>query len=290
MPGSTTTAINNMILAIRYRRRMSTPELSNNVLSPPPPPPPPLPPPPAPPVIMVFLIWRSNGEGGAEFFCSLRGTPGARGINIGAVCGNFFRLIQSLIKMATPSQSRSSGKGVEDNFEWRQAIERRQLASERQLKALLQETERLREENVALRIQASTSGPPRRQRLRGQVANSKPQQEPESIYPGITGAIPGACNVRPHEPRTPMPQAPREESSDSTHFSAKRQRDKKSQLSNSMRARLGPQEPGRSRPPMATTWAPRPDPIATPMVQNVHPHRDPVVTPVMRNVHLHPAV
>ncbi|RVX00901.1 hypothetical protein CK203_026497 [Vitis vinifera] len=166
--------------------------------------------------------------------------------------------------MATPSRSRSSGRGVKDNFEWRQAIERRQLASERQLKALLQETERLREENAVLRIQASTSGPPQR-------------------------AIPGAYNVRPHEPRTPMPRAPREESSDSTHFSAKRQRDKKSQLSNSMRARLGPQEPGRSRPPMATTWAPRPNPMATPMVQNVHPHRDPVVTPVMRNVHSHPA-
>ncbi|RVW25883.1 hypothetical protein CK203_110875 [Vitis vinifera] len=187
--------------------------------------------------------------------------------------------------MATPSQSRSSGRGEDDNFEWRLAIERRQLASERQLKAFLQETERLREENAVLRIQASTSGPPRRQRSRDQVANSRPQQEPESIYPGTTGVIPGACNIRPHEPRTPMPRAPREESSDSTHFSAKRQRDKKSQLSNSMRARLGPQEPGRTRPPMATTWAPRPDP----MVQNVHPHRDPVVTPVMRNVHSHPA-
>ncbi|RVW98422.1 hypothetical protein CK203_026749 [Vitis vinifera] len=180
-------------------------------------------------------------------------------------------------------------QGEDDNFEWRLAIERRQLASERQLKALLQETERLREENVVLRIQASTSEPPRRQRSRGQVANSRPQQEPESIYPGTTGAIPGACNVRPHEPRTPMPRAPREESSDSTHFSAKRQRDKKSQLSNSMRARLGPQEPGRSRPPMATTWAPRPDPVTTPMVQNIHPHRGPLVTPVMRNVHSHPA-
>ena len=115
-------------------------------------------------------------------------------------------------------------------------------------------------------IQASTSVPPRRQRSRGQVANSRPQQEPESIYPRTTGAIPGAGNTRPHEPRTPMPRAPREESSNSTHFSAKRQRDKKSQLSNSMRARLGPQEPGRSRPPMAITWAPRPDPVTTPMV------------------------
>ncbi|RVW17618.1 hypothetical protein CK203_096711 [Vitis vinifera] len=163
--------------------------------------------------------------------------------------------------MATPSQSRSSGR-EEDNHEWRQAIEKRQLASEKQLRALLQETERLREENAVLRIQASTSGPPRR-------------------------AVPGAYNARPHEPRTPMPRAPREESSDSTHFSAKRQRDRKSQLSSSMRARLGPQEPGRSRPPVATTRAPRPDPMIAPMVQNVPPHRDPMVTPAMRNVHSH---
>ncbi|RVX02379.1 hypothetical protein CK203_028411 [Vitis vinifera] len=83
-----------------------------------------------------------------------------------------------------------------------------------------------------------------------------------------------------------MPRAPREESSDSTHFSAKRQRDRKSQLSNSMCARLGPKSL-RSRPPVATTWAPRPDPMVTPMVQNVHPHRDPMVTPMMRNVHSH---
>ncbi|RVW35179.1 hypothetical protein CK203_099998 [Vitis vinifera] len=47
---------------------------------------------------------------------------------------------------------------------------------------------KIEEENVVLRIQASTSGPPRRQRSRGQVANSRPQQEPESIYPGTTGA------------------------------------------------------------------------------------------------------
>ncbi|RVW89208.1 hypothetical protein CK203_032560 [Vitis vinifera] len=187
--------------------------------------------------------------------------------------------------MATPSQSRSSGREEEDNHEWRQAIEKRQLASEKQLRALLQETERLREENAVLRIQASTSGPPRRQRSKGQVANSRP--EPESIYPGSTGAVPGTYNARPHEPRTPMPRAPREESSDSTHFSAKRQRDRKSQLSSSMRARLGPQEPGRSRPPVATTRAPRPDPMIAPMVQNVPPHRDPMVTPAMRNVHSH---
>ena len=57
-----------------------------------------------------------------------------------------------------------------------------------------------------------------------------------------------------------------------------------------MRARLGPQEPGRPRPPVATTWAARPAPVVTPMVQNVLLHRDPMVTPMVRNVHSHLAV
>ena len=148
---------------------------------------------------------------------------GTQGLNIGAVCGN--PLIQSPAKMSTPSRSRSSTREEEDNSEWRRAIERRQLASERQLQALFQETVRLREENVVLRIQASSTRPPRRQRSRGQVANSRP--DPESIYPETAGAIPETCNVRPHEPHTSMYRAPHEESSDSTHLSAKRQRDKK---------------------------------------------------------------
>ncbi|WJZ99756.1 hypothetical protein VitviT2T_018173 [Vitis vinifera] len=54
-----------------------------------------------------------------------------------------------------------------------------------------------------------------------------------------------------------------------------------------MRARLSPQEPGKPRPPAATTWVARPDPMVTPMVQNVLPHRDPMVTPMVRNVHSH---
>ncbi|RVW18444.1 hypothetical protein CK203_105234 [Vitis vinifera] len=156
------------------------------------------------------------------------------------------------------------------------------------MKALLQEIARLREENVVLRIQASSKGPPRRQRSRGQVANSR--LDPESIYLRTVGAIPETCNVRPHERYTPMHQAPHEESSDSTHFSAKRQRDKKPQLSDAMRARLGPQEIGRPRPPVATTWEARPDPTITPMVQNVSPHPDPMVTPMVQNVLPHQAV
>ncbi|RVW52956.1 hypothetical protein CK203_072667 [Vitis vinifera] len=76
----------------------------------------------------------------------------------------------------------------------------------------------------------------------------------------------------------------------SSQHSRARQRDRKSQLSNSMRTRLGPQEPGRPRPPAATTWAARLDPVVNRMVQNVLPHRDPMVTPMVRNVHSHLAV
>ncbi|RVW61780.1 hypothetical protein CK203_066315 [Vitis vinifera] len=159
--------------------------------------------------------------------------------------------------MATPSRSRSSGRREEDNFEWRQTIERRQLARERQLKALLQETERLREKNVVLRIQATTSWPL-------VVAFKRPSSKLK-----VRTRINLSWDNRSY-PRSMQP---------------KRQRDKKSQLSNSMRARLDPQEPGRSRPPVTTTWAPRPDPMVTPVEQNVHPHRDPMVTSMMRNVH-----
>ncbi|RVX15379.1 hypothetical protein CK203_009047 [Vitis vinifera] len=83
---------------------------------------------------------------------------------------------------------------------------------------------------------------------------------------------PKKSNVRPHEPHTPMHRAPHEEGSYSTHFSAKRQRDKRPLLSNSMRARLGPQEPRRPRPPVATTWGAHLDPMVTLMVKNVQPH------------------
>ena len=95
-------------------------------------------------------------------------------------------------KMSTPSRSRSLARGDKGYFEWRKTMERRQLESERQMQALLQETTRLREENAVLRIQVSSSGPPHDQRPRGQGANSRPN--PESMYPGTTGVILDMCN------------------------------------------------------------------------------------------------
>ena len=109
---------------------------------------------------------------------------------------------QSAAKMSTPSKSHSSARGDEGYFEWREAMERRQLESERQMQALLQETTRLREENVVLRIQALSSGPPRDQRSRGQGANSRPDLE--SIYLGTAGVIPDVRNDQSRERPMPM--------------------------------------------------------------------------------------
>ena len=106
------------------------------------------------------------------------------------------------------------------------------------MQALLQETRRLREKNDVLRIQVSSSGPPHDQRLRGQGVNSRLNLR--AAYPETTGVTPDMRNEWPHEQPLPTYHAPQDESSNSTHLSSKRQRDKRPQLSNAMRARLGP--------------------------------------------------
>ncbi|RVW98474.1 hypothetical protein CK203_026766 [Vitis vinifera] len=65
----------------------------------------------------------------------LRGSSGRKASTLAPSVGN--SLIQSPANMDTPFRSHSSAREEEDNSEWRQAIERRQLASERQVQALL---------------------------------------------------------------------------------------------------------------------------------------------------------
>ena len=174
-------------------------------------------------------------------------------------------------KMSTPSRSCSSARGDEGYFEWRETMERRQLESEQKMQALLQETMRLREENVVLRIQVSSSGPPHDQQSRGQGVNSRPNLE--SVNPGTTRVIPDMRDERSWERPMPTYHAPQDESLDSTRLSSKRQRDKRPQLSDAMHARLGPQEPGKERPLMATTWEMYPNPLVAPTVWNNPPHQ-----------------
>ncbi|RVX04473.1 hypothetical protein CK203_018394 [Vitis vinifera] len=205
----------------------------------------------------------------------LRGTPGREVSTLAPSVGNFY-LIQSLAKMATPSRSHSSGRerkmilnGVKPSKE---TVGKRTTTESSPPGDRKIERRKRCITHPGFNIRASSTSAFKRP-----SSKLKASTRTRINISWTTGAIPGACNVRPHEPHA-YARAPREESSDSTHFSAKRQRDK-NPVVKFMRARLGPQEPGRSRPPMATTWAPRPDPMATPMVQNVHPHRDPMSPP-----------
>ncbi|RVW53138.1 hypothetical protein CK203_080646 [Vitis vinifera] len=95
------------------------------------------------------------------------------------------------------------------------------------------------------------SGPHRDQRPRGQGTNSRHNQE--TAYPGIVEPSLDMRGVRPNEGPLPTYHPSQDESSDSTRVSSNRQRDKRPQLSDAMRARLGPQAPGKDRPHTATT-------------------------------------
>ncbi|RVW27907.1 hypothetical protein CK203_084956 [Vitis vinifera] len=107
---------------------------------------------------------------------------GMRGLNIGAVCGN--PLIQSTVKSPhLPEAARRLGR--RRLFRMARSHRETTARSERQMQALLQETARLRKENAELRIQASSTGPPRGQCSRGQGANSR--LDLKSIYPGTAG-------------------------------------------------------------------------------------------------------
>ncbi|KAL6328428.1 hypothetical protein AAG906_034572 [Vitis piasezkii] len=140
--------------------------------------------------------------------------------------------------MSTPSRSRSSAMGNEGYFDWCATVEIRQRESEQQVQALLQETRRLREENDVLHIQVSSSGPPCSRQPRSQRANSR--QNEEVTYPGKAEFLSNESEMMP-EQRSPLAcHTQQDESLDSTRVSTKRRRDRKSQLSDAMRARLGP--------------------------------------------------
>ena len=161
--------------------------------------------------------------------------------------------------------------GDEGYFDWGESMERRQQESERQVQALLQETRRLREENDVLRIQVSSSGPSCDQRLSGQGTNSRHNQE--ATYLGNVKPSPNLRDVRPNEVSLVAYHAPQDESSDSTRVLSKRQRDKRLQLSDGMRARLGPQTPGKDRLHIATARKAYLGPSVVPNTQGYPTHQ-----------------
>ena len=159
--------------------------------------------------------------------------------------------------------------GDEGYFDWRATVEIHQWESEQQVQALLQETRRLREENDVLHIQVSSSSPPCSRQPRSQWVNSR--QNEEATYPG-NAEFPSNESERMLEQRSPLAyHTQQDESSDSTRVSTKRKRDKKSQLSDTMRARLGPQIPNmRGGGGGGTTWNNSPRGISWPLSCTCH--------------------
>ena len=155
-------------------------------------------------------------------------------INIGAIC-------EKALRMSTPSRSWSSTMGNEGYFDWRENMERHQQESEQQVQTLLRETRRLQEENDVLRIQVSSSGPSRSRQPKSQRTNSK--QNEEVSFPRNAKFPYDSQEVQLEEKFPLTCPTLLDESSDSTRILTKMRRDRKSQLSDTMRARLGPQTP-----------------------------------------------
>ena len=122
-----------------------------------------------------------------------------------------------------------------------------------------------------LRIQVSSSGPPRDQRLRGQGTNSRHNQE--ATYPGNVEPFPDMCGVRLNKGPLPTYLAPQDESPDSTRVSSKRQCNKRPQLFDTMRARLGPHAPCKDRPHTTTTRETYPSPSIVPITRGYPLHQ-----------------
>ncbi|RVW51276.1 hypothetical protein CK203_075451 [Vitis vinifera] len=120
-------------------------------------------------------------------------------------------------------------------------MERHQQESEQQVQTLLRETRRLQEENDVLRIQVSSSGPSRSRQPKSQRTNSK--QNEEVSFPRNAKFPYDSQEVQLEEKFPLTCPTLLDESSDSTRILTKMRRDRKSQLSDTMRARLGPQTP-----------------------------------------------
>ncbi|KAL6322071.1 hypothetical protein AAG906_003475 [Vitis piasezkii] len=136
--------------------------------------------------------------------------------------------------------------------------------SEQQVQTLLCETRRLRKENEVLHIQVFSSGLPCSRQPKSQRTNSK--QNEDVSFPNSQEAL-------PKEKLPPTVPMPLDESFDSTRISTKRRRDRRSQLSDTMRAQLGPQIPCmKGRQCVATTHEVYPGPSATAVVPDWPPH------------------
>ena len=162
--------------------------------------------------------------------------------------------------MTSPLRSRASVRGIESHFEWRDTMERWQRENEWQTQILLQETRKLREENNVLRIRSSPQ--PQHYQRRQDPCHNQGAPFPREASPTLEAheAWPSETPVYAHHVR-------RDESSGSTRVSSKQQREKMPQISDAMRARLGPQTPHKNRPYATISLDAHSEPSSSPTLQ-----------------------
>ncbi|RVW98178.1 hypothetical protein CK203_031897 [Vitis vinifera] len=172
--------------------------------------------------------------------------------------------------MSTPSRSRSSTRGGEDHLEWREAIKRQQLESERQMQALLQEIARLREKTLCCEFRLHQRG---LLVVNAREAKEQTQGMTQSQYTlGLRGHPRDGMLDHKSDTRPCTKLLKRKAQT----LLISRRRDSVTRDPScpyAMPARLGPQEPGKTRPTVTTNWDAHPDPLVTPMVQNAFPHQ-----------------
>lgn len=170
--------------------------------------------------------------------------------------------------MTSPSRSRSFARGDKGYFEWRSDMERRQRENEWQMQILLQETRRLREENNVLRIRSSFQ--PQHYQWMQDPCHNQGAPFPREASPtlGEHEACPNETPMHAHYVR-------RDESSGSTRVSSKRQREKRPQISDAMRAHLGHQTTNKYRPHTTISLEAHSEPSSSPTLRG-HAARPPV--------------
>ena len=132
--------------------------------------------------------------------------------------------------------------GSKGYFAWRESIERRQRENDQHMQSLLRQTRRLKEKNEELHVQMSSAGSSQSQKPQSQWIVSR--RTDKTSFPGNVEFYSSSHTARYEEEFSPAFQVQLDKGIDSTLLSMKKRCDKRSWLSDAMRARLGPQTLG----------------------------------------------
>ncbi|RVW84893.1 hypothetical protein CK203_039518 [Vitis vinifera] len=131
--------------------------------------------------------------------------------------------------------------GGEDYFSWCEMMERCQQENDRHIQSLLRQTKRLKQENEELRAQMLALG--LSQSWHPQSQQTALRQTDETSFSRNTEFSSSSYMTRSEEELSLAHQTQLDEGIDFTQTSMKKRQDKRSNLSDTLRARLGSQAP-----------------------------------------------